>query len=151
MSTVEVVGITGSRKGLTDEQRLTLESRLHALYNLGARTLHHGDCVGVDAQAAEIAQSLGYRLVSHPPLNDSLRAYVESDSSWTPKDYLDRDRDIVDSCDYLIGCPDGPRRQRSGTWYTLNYAEEVGTSCLIIRPDGSAWMKDPDGEWVWGW
>lgn len=149
MTAIRTIGITGSRRGLTEDQREELWSRLHALYSIGARTLHHGDCVGVDEETSAIAEVLGYQLVSHPPENEKLRAYVESQSIWTPKGYLERDQDIVDCSDFLIGCPDGPPRKGSGTWYTLNYADQTGTRYLVIRPDGTAWVVNRNGEWEW--
>lgn len=134
---MRTVGITGSRNGLSFGQQGVLEAQLSALWVQGARTFHHGDCVGVDQEASYIARRMGYKLVAHPPIKSILRAYVDSEVSWEPNDYLTRDRDIVDCSDFVIGCPDGPRRKGSGTWYTIGYAEDRGVPVLIVHPEGT--------------
>lgn len=49
---------------------------------------------------------------------------------------LDRNRDIVEAAEVLIACPDGPERQRSGTWATIRHALRVGKPVVIVWPDG---------------
>lgn len=132
------VGITGSRNGLTMEQRVVLSGMLKHLHRNGATELHHGDCVGVDAEAAEIARKMGYRIVSHPPTEAALRAFTEADETREAADYLTRDRAIVDSTDVLLGFLESKKERRgSGTWYTVNYAiKEDKSRVVVIGPDG---------------
>ena len=51
------IGITGTRKGLSLWQKSVLRSELTRLSRQAGQPLqlHHGDCVGVDAQAHAIA------------------------------------------------------------------------------------------------
>ena len=132
------VGITGTRHGLTTVQASRLATELAYQYaDLERRTLHHGDCVGADAHAANLAVSLGFKLCSHPPTSDSHRAFVQSDHVLPARPYLQRNRAIVDASAYLIACPDGPERLRSGTWSTVRYARSTHCQGLVIFPDGT--------------
>jgi hypothetical protein len=133
------IGITATRHGLTDAQRQTLTrvlidctAPLRDFY-----TFRHGDCVGGDEQGAEIARSLGYYIIGHPPVDPRLRARFPSDETMPEKDYHERNRDIVDASVRLVACPDGPERNRSGTWYTVRYARRVHAQVTVIMPDGT--------------
>jgi len=135
------VGITATRHGLTDAQRLTLGTALADawLKDEGsiAHRFHHGDCVGGDVEGAQIARRQGYRVVAHPPINPRLRAYWPSDEVLPERDYHARNRAIVDASWLVIGCPDGPERDRSGTWSTIRYARQTSARVVVIMPDGS--------------
>src|SRR5262245_4283430 len=96
------VGFTGSQHGMSVSQHGRL---LSTLTNLAPRALHHGDCIGADAQAHALARKLGIRIVLHPPTNPSKRAFCEADAYWGEADYLVRNRQIVDACDVLIAAP----------------------------------------------
>lgn len=134
----EHIGITGSRDGCTQPQLHTLKMALWRLRNRhGAWVFHHGDCVGVDRQAALVANDLSLWIVSHPPVNESLRAHFPSDETREPAGYLERDRALTGEVDLLLGCPKTPWPQRqSGTWFTIRYAEQTGTKVAVILPDG---------------
>jgi hypothetical protein len=140
----ERVGVTATRDGITVPQMRTLRSALRLLIEFrGAKYFHHGDCVGGDDQAAHIARWLGYTIIGHPPMVGALRAHFPSDEDREPDDYLPRDRALVDEVGLLIGMPNNefPRpRTRSGTWYTIKYAQGSGTTTAIIRPDGT-WAR----------
>lgn len=135
----ERVGVTGTREGATAAQLARLLSTLWLLRDRrGAKYLHHGDCLGVDQQAAEMARELGYTIVGHPPKINVLRAFFPSDEEREPDEYLPRDRKIADEVDLLIGLPaDVHPRPRSGTWYTIKYAREIGRTVAIIQPNGT--------------
>ena len=82
----------------------------------------HGDCVGADEQAHELARFLGYRVTIFPPLNETKRAFCNAHETRPAKEYLERDRDIVDECDILLAAIQYPIKPRSGSWYTYRYA-----------------------------
>lgn len=139
------VGFTGTRKGLTNPQVITLGAVLSRLLprlcpprQTREQTIefHDGDCTGADAQAAAIAALLGYTIITHPPTASGLRAYHPAHETRPAKPYLERDRAIVNTTAVLIGCPDGPARPHSGTWYTINYARELFCPTVVIMPDG---------------
>lgn len=126
-------GFTGTRHGMTAAQ---LDWMHHEL-SPGA-ALHHGGCVGADAQAHECALSTGGEVTVHPPVNPKLRMAFDPRAVWLgEKNYLDRDRDIVDASDLLLATPDGPERPKSGTWYTVRYAVSAGKPVRICYPDGT--------------
>lgn len=123
-----IVGVTGSRH----ERPVRIGEKLFAfLEDMSVSELHHGDCVGWDAQAFAFADAYCIKTVAHPPDSDALRAFTRSTVTLPPKPYLDRNKDIVNACDFLIAAPDGPDRQRSGTWSTVRYAKKVGVKGVV--------------------
>ena len=101
--------------------------------------LHHGDCVGADAQIAQIAKLCGYKVVMHPPIKDDLRAFHDSDEVKDPLSYFARNRNIVDQTDMLIVAPkENEWQPRGGTWYTHDYAVKKNKTCVIFYPNGHA-------------
>lgn len=127
------VGITGTREGMNEYQFEQVQTFLKDRYREGAE-FHHGDCVGVDAEAATLAQQLGYRVVNHPgPNHDGLRAYIAGDEIREPQSHFKRNRSIVDSCDFLLVVPLQNKHQpRGGTWYTYDYAVKKNKQLKLI-------------------
>lgn len=75
-----IIGFTGTRYGMTEEQKKSLRNLLLELggeFPLARKTVHHGDCVGADREfhylAAEIFGPCD--IVIHPPEDDEFRAY----------------------------------------------------------------------------
>ena len=130
------IGITGTRSGCTEAQFNKLRSILD---NYTSNTeFHHGDCVGVDAEAALLAKELGMKIISHPPEKDELRAYVPYDECREKFSYFKRNRNIVDSVNLLIVVPwQSEWSSNGGTWYTHDYARKHSVETLIIWPDGT--------------
>jgi len=129
-------GFTGTQNGMTEAQKAALRNYL----NGGEGEFHHGDCIGADAQAHEIAQEFGYCPVLHPPTNYSKRAWCEVPSHLMrpERSYLDRNRCIVDATIALIATPaEFEEQPRGGTWYTVRYARKQGKPVVLILPDGS--------------
>lgn len=127
------IGFSGTRNSLSPDRTLQLEKVLSKYKNA---TLHHGDCIGADTLAHAIALELGFSIVVHPPINNSMRAFChfESGHSMLPKPYLERNKDIVDATELLIACPNDPLQEelRSGTWATIRYARKQGKEVIII-------------------
>jgi hypothetical protein len=105
--------------------------------------VHHGDCIGADADFHTIALSRGLSIVIHPPENPVKRAYCSPGQVMRPKPYLDRNHDIVDSCTLLIACPSTDEEEvRSGTWATIRYARKVSRTRIIVYPSGRVEVQD---------
>lgn len=129
-------GFTGTERGVTDVQRHHLRTLTGA--HAPAR-VHHGDCIGADASMHAICHHLGIPLTVHPPSNPKKRAYCNlrgGDILLDPRPYLTRNGDIVRACAFLVACPDGPERLRSGTWATVRYARRMHVPGVIIYPNG---------------
>jgi hypothetical protein len=128
------IGITGTRYGMNETQFELIHEYLNREEKF---EIHHGDCNGVDAEVACLAKELGHYIVSHPPTSSALRAYTEYDEIREPLGYLERDRKIVDSTDFLIVVPHTDEWQsRGGTWYTHDYAVKNGVMVDVLYPSG---------------
>ncbi len=132
------LGFTGTREGLTEKQYLALRSEISRRDLSPATIFRHGDCIGADSDAHDVVRACSHaRIFGHPPDRAALRAYRQCDHLMPERPYLDRNRDIVNMSDELIACPDGPERQRSGTWSTVRYAVKQHKPVTIIYPDGT--------------
>lgn len=140
------VGFTGTRLGMSDYQKKSLEA---FLLSNEVEQFHHGSCVGADVQAAKICRDCRPHtfIVAHPGFSMSdandKSTEVSGVDSWTMPilAYFARNRLIVDSTDVLVACPyTRIRGVKGGTWYTIKYAKNVKRKTLIIWPAG-------DSEW----
>lgn len=134
------IGMTGTRSGMTPHQRQTVKDLLHLLIltDIHAEqiSVHHGDCVGADEEFAQIAQSLGCKTICHPPLDNRLRAWHNSDEILAPKSYFARNRDIVDASSMLVVIPWQMEWQSNGgTWYTHDYAVKQKKLRFMVWPE----------------
>lgn len=128
------VGFSGSRYGMTHRQNVAVRK---LLAEGSWTTLHHGDCVGSDAVAHEIARDLGLNVCIHPPRSLSRRAGLVGDKNFVPTDYLRRNRNIVGESEALIATPstiDGAAT--GGTWYTIQYALQHDRKLFVVSPAG---------------
>ena len=131
------VGFTGTQVGMTQAQRELVSLYIKELCT--GDQFDHGDCIGADTDAHNIALQFGCKIHIHPPINESKRAFNESFTMmYDPKPYLDRNHDIVDSVDIMIATPkDLVEELRSGTWATIRYATKMRKPIIICYKDGS--------------
>ncbi len=136
------VGFTGTRHGMTERQISAITTWLTE--NMPEQ-FHHGDCIGADVQAANIAQSLGIETHAWPPVKEDKRAFHKSDVIHRPRPYLERNRMIVMQTRFLLACPEQNAPQPSGgTWYTIRWAQSQMRDILIAHPHAEEGNSDEE-------
>ena len=133
-------GFTGTRHGMTEAQKAALRGYLAG----STGEFHHGDCVGADAEAHDIADECGYGIIIHPPKDYAHRAWKEVPRHMMKSEdsYLSRNRAIVNSTISLIATPfEAEEQPKGGTWYTVRYARKAGKAVVLILPDGKIVQK----------
>ena len=133
------VGFTGTRQGMTQKQRDACDKLLFDLHRERnwhrVSFFHHGDCVGADAIAHDIATAREFSIIIHPPTNQRLVANCKGNKRMEPKPYLERNHDIVDASTILIATPETEEEVlRSGTWATVRYARRQNKEVRILNP-----------------
>ena len=128
------IGFTGSRNGMTKQQRTCISQLLNQTY---ASEAHHGDCFGADADFHAICVELGVAVVVHPPANPkSIAGCNPVSATRFPLPYLQRNQNIIRSTAALIAAVSGPERVRSGTWATIRFARTLRRPILLVHADG---------------
>ena len=144
------VGFTGSQHGMTDYQKRWLKNWFKEDLSIG--WLHHGDCIGADAEAHVIATKAGILIHKHPPLDDTKQAHMTAAYmvEEEPEEYMVRNAAIVRQTEYLIAMPNThtERRvyRRSGTWATIRSARRQGKMIYIIDPGGLLTIEKVNNE-----
>lgn len=129
-----ILGFTGSRWGMSHAQLAALAGVMTEDWE----EVHHGDCVGADAECHALAEAVALRTVVHPPSDERLRAFCPGDVVLPPASYVVRDRAIVAACDVLVACPrEAVAVPRSGTWLTINLGRAAHRPVRIVFPDGT--------------
>ena len=119
------LGVTGSRFTLPYEQLIAAST-------------------GADLMAHTLALKQGVKCVVHPPILTRYRAFTEKyHAIRQPKDYLARNRDIVNASSILAAMPRSASEEAGGTWYTVRYARKRGKTIYIIHPDGTIHTEEP--------
>jgi hypothetical protein len=138
------LGFTGTQAGMTPAQK---ESVILFLEGFAPQAVHHGDCIGADAEFHHFALNViaGVSVHIHPPKISSKRAFCKGGHFTYPtKDYLVRNVDIVEQSQELLATPkEFMEEQRSGTWYTIRQARKRRKAVNIIYPDGRLVREEP--------
>lgn len=135
------IGFTGTRQGMTRLQGQALKDMLCDAEG----EFHHGDCLGADHEAHDIATELHLFTVAHPPSDTRLRAFTVANRIMEPLPYLERNRNIVRATDLLIAAPREMQEEiRSGTWSTVRYARSCGRRIWLFFPDGTYEIEEPN-------
>ena len=134
-----VLGVTGTREGLNATQVDYLIKYLKA--NKSEIThLHHGDCVGADADVHKLVRHHvpDAKIVVHPPDYDNNRAFCNGDETKKVLPYIVRNKKIVKASTMMLAFPVGRMElQRSGTWATIRYTKQKTTVPITI-----VWQHD---------
>jgi hypothetical protein len=127
------IGFTGTRNGMTAEQRTAVRALLLETPGTGV----HGDCIGADADFDAICKELGYETYCLPCDLDDMRAHC-TEARAEPTAPMQRNRAIVAQADRMIACPPNFERIKrgSGTWATIRFAEQSKKPLAIVFPDG---------------
>jgi hypothetical protein len=131
------IGFTGTRRGMSYNQKKNFRIIFGALAQIYEIKLHHGDAIGADAEADAIGRLYNAKIIIHPPTDPKYRAFCckRGDIQFPEKPYLVRDRDIVDPCDLLISTPmTVVEILRSGTWATIRYARKTDKPRINLEP-----------------
>lgn len=134
------IGFSGTRLGLTQKQRFNFIRWFQVECN-NMTEWHEGDCMGSDAEVVAIVKAfrrtiINPLIISHPPLNERLRAFAYADEIRDAKGYVERDKDIATESDMLVITPKDYNRT-GGTWITANFALEQVKPVLCFWPDGT--------------
>jgi hypothetical protein len=135
------IGFTGTRSGMTDKQQAMARGYL-SKYPSGNVTVHHGDCLGADAQVDAIAVSLLIEIAVHPPESSAMRAWCRGGlrTVCNPEPYAVRNQHIVCAVNILVALPKETALQgeqkRGGTWQTVRMARRACKSVHIFWADG---------------
>lgn len=127
-----IIGFTGSRKGMSDSQ---CKAFAELLFTKGVTELHHGCCIGADAQAHALARRLKIKIIGYPPLNSKFineTCLSDCDEVKEPQEYMQRNRNIVTSTELLVVGPDKPEYLRSGTWSTKRFAAIIKKPFYVL-------------------
>jgi hypothetical protein len=129
------ISFTGTRHGMSPEQK---EAVRELFRDLDITLLIHGDCLGADAEAHDLAMELGSEVHIRPADIPPLRAHKEGVVVADPAPPLERDEDIVLDGEVLVATPyTDTEVKRSGTWYTVRCARKHGRDIYIVKRDGS--------------
>ena len=132
------IGVTGTRHGANDKQRRLFVSIINKAM---VTKFRHGDCIGFDEESHKIVESISPSTIIeiHPPIEDKHRAYCKGKNVkiHEPKNYLDRNKDIVAGSQLMIAVP-GTEFEilHSGTWATIRHMKRIGKPFIILYPDG---------------
>lgn len=148
-----ILGMTGSREGISKQAKLVLEDFLFTNKDRITK-VHHGDCKGADSifhdeiiNHNENNPDNTIEIFIHPPSIKTMRNFNKGENvvNLSPKPYLDRNKDIVNSSNMLIAFPSSHKEiLRSGTWSTIRYANQKNLHLYIIYPNGSVNEVYPD-------
>lgn len=129
------IGFTGTRQGMTKKQKTEFEKLIKAK---NFEEFHHGMCIGSDEEAHNLIEQdkTSVKIIGHPPIWSGSVAHLPCHLQMPVDTYAKRNKNIVDSTDYLIATPDDKERPGSGTWVTIRYARKQCKKIYIIHKNG---------------
>ena len=125
------IGFTGTQSGMNQFQKMAVLAYLNLIDPV---EVHHGSCIGADAEFHAMTVDK-YETHVHPcTLLTKQAPHPGATFVYVAKEPLERNRDIVNESLLVIATPRGKERPRSGTWMTVNYARKLGRPLLIVYP-----------------
>lgn len=116
-----------------------------------SHVLHHGCCVGSDAEMHVLAVAQEWSVVGHLPTNRSL--VMQQTTGFhqliaEPGDYMARNHAVVNAGYALLAAPKTPHEQiRSGTWATIRFARRLHKHIVLFWPDGTVQALKRGEKW----
>jgi hypothetical protein len=141
-----IVGITGTRKGMTDHQKDRFGELLSEWIEIfpGELILVHGGAIGADTEAHEIGVKLGYEGEVFPT-HQNIHNWINRPDVKVlhpPKEPLDRNVDIVLRCEILVATPyEAQEILRSGTWACVRQARKHNKPYAILPPQSRHFQR----------
>lgn len=133
------IGGTATRYGLTPEQHSAVAKLFAVMVAREPIEFHEGDCIGGDAEMADIATRCGAVVHGWPSVDPQFRAYAPAHVWHPPMTNFARNRAIVRATELIIAAPyQNLPSDYGGTWYTINWALKHGYPVWIAWPDGRA-------------
>ena len=129
------VGFTGTRQGMTQEQKTAVRD---LLLQLRPTTVHHGDCIGADQEFHDLVRYYltGTIIEAHPMEPATYRAYCKADVIHPAAAPLARNQVIVKQSDTMIATPAEACKpaclRGKGTWATINYTQKQGKRLFLL-------------------
>ena len=145
------ISMTGTRRQhkLTTVQLENFKNLMRQYKAQGYTHLNHGDCIGADAIAHDMAVELGLEIIIHPPDDSKYRAqctgrHVEI---MPEKSYRARNQQIVNNGAVLLALSrSNTELTYSGTWMTVRMARKKGIPIVICYPDGRVEWENMSAE-----
>lgn len=138
-----IIGFTGTRNGMTDEQYKAVVKIVTDLVCLSDEPVVclHGDCIGADADFNKIVLDVSdpyLQTQTRPCTYENMRAFCEAKQIEEPKPPMQRNRDIVADSDVMIACPPNyvKIKKGSGTWATVGFTKKAKKPLYIVLPNG---------------
>ena len=135
------IGFRGTRHGMTDRQK---EDLRQILAESRPDEFHHGDFVGADAEAHGIVRTAypAIRVVIHPPIRKTFRAFCQGDEERPARGYIARNRELVGTCHILVAAPRSMEEQQgSGTWAVVRYARVRKMTTRRVKHRGRRYRR----------
>jgi len=133
------ISFTGTRRGMTENQRKSIECWL-LIHEKDVAMASHGCCIGADIQFhCLLREVFGSRiLIAVFPSTAKTAAPIPKDADYVapPRPPLVRDKDIMNNGrDFLLVAPyTSEEVLRSGTWATKRYAEKIKVPFEVFNP-----------------
>lgn len=131
-----ILGVSGTRSCPSEHQTHFLYI---AITSPAIIEVHHGDCVGLDNWAHNIAASHRKLIVVHPPDVPKWRAYCTSNNAIVlpTRWYTNRNLDIVLASDICVAFPYSREwSQSKGTYNFIDHATKHKKPLIIVHADG---------------
>lgn len=139
------IGFSGTRYGMTLLQRRAVY-RVFRWYrdNRNAVAVHHGSCVGADAEAHDLARMLGLAVALHPGDNPYRAecAMLEGERVWMPRDFRTRNAAIA-ACTGVLVAAAGDGTEDRGTSHAISCAVKLERPVVIVSADGRLQRVSP--------